>query len=202
MLVSRLFANQPGLSSINNDISNISKQSVERASRPIFRWKIGTNDDETSKLPLKFFAFRIFFFSPIFLKTRIIHGGNKSFVFSLSLKKLFKEQLFRISLYIIFRRHFLIVNQEKKKDRKISRSKRKRKSSGNHFSTLFSSNIGVAAPLGLEKDASRWIIEKRIFRLKGTRFFVPPSPSFSFHKSNHHSFLQLPPRFYLFQRCY
>ena len=37
----------------------------------------------------------------IFLKTRIIHGGNKSFVFSLSLKKLFKEQLFRISIYNI-----------------------------------------------------------------------------------------------------
>lgn len=56
-----------------------------------------------------------FFFPPIFLKTRIIHGGNKSFVFSLSLKKLFKEQLFRISLYIIFRRLFLIINQEKKR---------------------------------------------------------------------------------------
>lgn len=40
---------------------------------------------------------------------------------------------------------------------KISRrsGEKRRKSSGNHFSTLFSSNIGLAAPLGPEKDASR-----------------------------------------------
>lgn len=141
-----------------------------------------------------------FFFPPIFLKTRIIHGGNKSFVFSLSLKKLFKEQLFRISLYIIFRQLFLIINQEKKRIERFRDRRGKGKQRKPFFHAFFFEYL--AAPLGLEKDASRWIIEKRIFRLKETRFFVPPSPSFSFHKSNHHSFLQLPPRFYLFQRCY
>lgn len=162
VLVSRLFANHsayPRLTTLFQTSPN------NPLSAPFVQSSMKNRNIELEIFHIQ--NLRHVFFPPIFLEIRIIHG-NKSFVFSLSLNKIsLSLSLSRLNISTTFLDSEIEKNGGKNTARsivvvvKISRrsqagsERSKEKSRGNHFSTLSSSNIGLAAPLGLEKDASR-----------------------------------------------
>lgn len=166
VLVSRLFANHsayPRLTTLFQTSPN------NPLSAPFVQFSMKNRNIELEIFHIQ--NLRHVFFPPIFLEIRIIHG-NKSFVFSLSLNKISLSLLLslflsRLNISTTFLDSEIEKNGGKNTARsivvvvKISRrsqagsERSKEKSRGNHFSTLSSSNIGLAAPLGLEKDASR-----------------------------------------------
>lgn len=201
VLVSRLFANHPAYPRLTT-VFQTSRNNPLSAPLVHFSMKNRNKRRRNTQVAVEIFRIQNFFF-PIFFELPVeINPSFSHYLWRNSLKNNVSNPS-SLSLYCPNISTTFLDSKSKKWgkeydaiDVKISRRRskgesersRKRKSSGNHSSALFSSNIGLAAPLGLEKDAPRWIIEKRIFRLKEARIetrFFPPLPSFSFHKSNH-----------------
>lgn len=111
VLVSRLFANHPAYPRLTT-VFQTSRNNPLSAPLVHFSMKNRNKRRRNTQVAVEIFRIQNFFFSDIF---RIIRG-NKSFVFSLSLKKLFKEQRFEsfvsLSIVQIFRQLFLILNRK------------------------------------------------------------------------------------------
>lgn len=111
VLVSRLFANHPAYPRLTT-VFQTSRNNPLSTPLVHFSMKNRNKRRRNTQVAVEIFRIQNFFFSDIF---RIIRG-NKSFVFSLSLKKLFKEQRFEsfvsLSIVQIFRQLFLILNRK------------------------------------------------------------------------------------------
>lgn len=179
------------------------------------------------EVAVEIFRIHNFFFPPIFFETRITRG-NKSFVSSLPLKKLFKQQRsnsrfvsLSLSLYcpnisITFLdckskkmgKKYGAIDGCRCKDFETKRREAKKKQRKPLFDAFFF-EYRACCSFGARKGCvalNNWEPNFPVERgaYNETRFF-PPLPSFPFHKSNHHSFLASTDvhRFaFIFQRYY